>query len=360
MGPKDFWREKRVLLTGHTGFKGAWLSIWLHSLGAKVTGYALSPPTDPSLFEMAGVSDLLTSNLGDIRDLDSLNETMARAKPEIVIHMAAQPIVRDSYKNPVETYSINVIGTVHLLEAVRLCPGIKAVVNVTTDKCYENREWVWGYRENEPMGGYDPYSNSKACSELVTASYRDSFFNPRDFQRHGVALASARSGNVIGGGDWAVDRLVPDCIRSLLGGEKIRIRNPLATRPWQHVLEPLGGYLLLAQKLYEEGPEYAEAWNFGPEDADARPVEWIVKRICAQWVEGAAYEIDSGDHPHEANYLKLDCSKAKARLHWHPRWNLEEAVDRVLEWVRAFRHGGDLRELCRQQIREYGKAGFSH
>jgi CDP-glucose 4,6-dehydratase len=359
MGTKDFWQGKRIFLTGHTGFKGSWLSIWLHSLGAEVTGYALSPPTDPSLFDLARVSDLLLSNLGDIRNLESLRETMARARPEIVIHMAAQPIVRDSYKNPVETYAVNVMGTVHLLEAVRHCPGIKAVVNVTTDKCYENREWVWGYRENEPMGGYDPYSNSKACSELVTASYRDSFFNGREFSSHGVALASARAGNVIGGGDWGKDRLVPDCVRSLLKGEKIAIRSPMAVRPWQHVLEPLGGYLLLAQKLYEEGPDFAEAWNFGPEDADARPVEWMVKRICTRWGEGAAYEIDPGDHPHEANYLKLDCSKARARLNWRPRWNLEEAVDRVLEWVRAFRRGEDLQEVCRRQVREHEKDGFS-
>lgn len=359
MGPKDFWQGKRVFLTGHTGFKGSWLSIWLHSLGAEVTGYALSPPTDPSLFDLARVSDLLLSNLGDIRNLESLKETMARARPEIVIHMAAQPIVRDSYKNPVETYAVNVMGTVHLLEAVRHCPGIKAVVNVTTDKCYENREWVWGYRENEPMGGFDPYSNSKACSELVTASYRDSFFNRREFSYHGVALASARAGNVIGGGDWGKDRLVPDCIRALLKGEKIAIRSPMAVRPWQHVLEPLGGYLLLAQKLYEEGPAFADAWNFGPEDADARPVEWIVKRICTRWGEGAAYEIDPGDHPHEANYLKLDCSKARARLDWRPRWNLEEAVDRILEWVRAFRRGEDLQEVCSRQVREHEKDGFS-
>jgi len=359
MGPKDFWQGKRVFLTGHTGFKGSWLSIWLHSLGAEVTGYALSPPTDPSLFDLARVSDLLLSNLGDIRNLESLKETMARARPEIVIHMAAQPIVLDSYKNPVETYAVNVMGTVHLLEAVRHCPGIKAVVNVTTDKCYENREWVWGYRENEPMGGYDPYSNSKACSELVTASYRDSFFSRREFPSHGVALASARAGNVIGGGDWGKDRLVPDCIRALLKGEKIAIRSPMAVRPWQHVLEPLGGYLLLAQKLYEEGPDFADAWNFGPEDADARPVEWIVKRICTRWGEGAAYEIDPGDHPHEANYLKLDCSKARARLDWRPRWNLEEAVDRILEWVRAFRRGEDLQEVCRRQVREHEKDGFS-
>jgi CDP-glucose 4,6-dehydratase len=278
---------------------------------------------------------------------------MEKAGPEIVIHLAAQPLVRNSYQNPVETYATNVMGTVHLLDAVRRCPGIKAVVNVTTDKCYENREWVWGYRENEPLGGVDPYSNSKACSELVTASYRDSFFPPQNFSRHGVALASARSGNVIGGGDWAADRLVPDCLRSLLRGEKIRLRSPHAVRPWQHVLEPLSGYLLLARSLYEKGPEFSKAWNFGPEDSDARTVEWIVRKICDRWADGAAYEVDRGPHPHEAHFLKLDCSKAKARLNWAPRWNLEQAIDRVLEWVGVYRQGGDLREVCRRQIGEY-------
>jgi len=348
-----FWRNKKVFITGHTGFKGSWLALWLHSLGARVTGYALKPPTDPSLFDLAKVGDLVTSILADIRDLDTLQEKIGQARPEIIIHLAAQPIVRDSYKNPVETYSVNVMGTVHLLEAVRKCPGVKAVINVTTDKCYENREWVWGYRENEPMGGYDPYSNSKACSELATASYRDSFFNLQDFSRHGVALATARSGNVIGGGDWATDRLIPDCIRSLLQGEKVRIRNPFSTRPWQHVLEPLAGYLLLAQSLYEKGSEFAEAWNFGPEDSDARPVEWMVKRVCTLWGDAGAYEVEGGEKPHEAHYLKLDCSKAKARLHWHPRWNLEQAIDRVLEWVRAHARGEDMRKVSLQQITAY-------
>ncbi len=353
MVDSHFWKEKRVFLSGHTGFKGSWLCLWLHALGSRVTGYALPPPTSPSLFELARIGQLVHSRIGDVRDEGELRRALQESNAEIVFHLAAQPIVRDSYKNPVETYSVNVMGTVHLLEAVRFCPGIKAVVNITTDKCYENREWVWGYRENEPLGGYDPYSNSKACSEMVTASYRDSFFNPRDFQRHGLALATARSGNVIGGGDWAVDRLVPDCIRSLLRGERIRIRNPQAIRPWQHVLEPLNGYLILAQKLYEEGPEYGEAWNFGPEDGDARPVEWIVRRICDRWGQGAAFEVDPGDHPHEAHYLKLDFSKAKARLNWRPRWNLAEAIDRVLEWVGAYRQGENLRETCWKQLREY-------
>jgi CDP-glucose 4,6-dehydratase len=357
MAGLHFWNEKRVFLSGHTGFKGSWLCLWLHALGSRVTGYALPPPTSPSLFELAQVEPLVRSQIADVRDGEAVRRVLQESQAEIIFHLAAQPIVRDSYRNPVETYAVNVMGTVHLLEAARYCPAVKAVVNITSDKCYENREWVWGYREVEPMGGYDPYSNSKACSELVTASYRASFFNPTDYSTHGVALASARSGNVIGGGDWAADRLIPDCVRSLLRGEKIRIRNPLATRPWQHVLEPLGGYLLLAQKLYEEGPDFAEAWNFGPEDSDARPVEWIVKEICSRWGEEAGYEIDRGDQPHEARYLKLDCSKAKSRLGWYPRWNLEQALEKVLEWVRAYRQGGDLRETCWKQIREYEGSG---
>ena len=245
------------------------------------------------------------------------------------------------------------MGTVHLLEAVRQCGGVRAVVNVTTDKCYENREWVWGYRENEAMGGYDPYSSSKACSELVTAAYRNSFFNPGEYQTHGMAVATARAGNVIGGGDWAADRLVPDAVRAVLGGERIAIRNPHAVRPWQHVLEPLSGYLLLAQMLYEEGARFAGAWNFGPHEDDARPVEWIVQRFCAKWGDDASYERDPGEHPHEAHYLKLDCSKAKGELGWRPRWGLEQAIDSIVEWTRAFRDGRDLRETCLRQLEEY-------
>jgi len=354
---KGFWKEKRVFLTGHTGFKGAWLSLWLHSLGARVTGYALKPPTNPSLFELCRVDELVKSVLADVRDCDALQREMMAARPEIVIHMAAQALVRDSYKDPVETYSTNVMGTVNLFEAVRKCPGIKAVVNVTTDKCYENREWFWGYRENEPMCGYDPYSNSKACSELITSSYRNSFFSPEDYGRHGVGIASARSGNVIGGGDWATDRLIPDCVRSILKREKIVIRSPQAVRPWQHVLEPLEGYLLLAQKLYENGPAYGEAWNFGPNDQDARSVEWVVKRICAKWRSPLTYEIDPGNHPHEALYLKLDCSKAKLRLGWAPRWTLENALDKVMEWLQAYCDGQDVREVCWRQIEEFAGKG---
>lgn len=354
MNSNSFWRGKRVFLTGHTGFKGSWLSLWLVSLGAKVTGYALEPPTDPSLFALAGVGELVNSTIADVRDLERLKEEMAKVAPEIVIHMAAQPLVRDSYKIPVDTYAVNVMGTVHLLEAVRACPSVRAVVNVTTDKVYENREWVWGYRENEPFGGYDPYSNSKACSELITAAYRSSYFNPRDYGRHGVAVASARAGNVIGGGDWATDRLIPDVIRAILAGEPVRIRNPHAIRPWQHVLEPLSGYLLLAQRLYEEGALYGEGWNFGPDENDARPVEWLVKKLCEFWGEGAAYGLDEGDHPHEAHYLKLDCSRARSELGWQPRWSLETALESIVAWTKVYLDGGDLKELCLEQIRAYG------
>ena len=361
MNDMEFWKGKKIFLTGHSGFKGAWLSLWLHSLGAEVTGYALAPPTEPSLFELARVGELVHSVIADVRDGDRLKSEMAKASPDIVIHMAAQPLVRDSYKIPVETYAINVMGTVHLLEAVRSCPGVKAVVNVTTDKCYENREWVWGYRENEPMGGYDPYSNSKGCSELVTAAYRSSYFanqqlNSSTTGRHGAAVATARAGNVIGGGDWAVDRLIPDCVKSLLSGEKILIRNPHAIRPWQHVLEPLSGYLLLAQRLYEEGPAFASGWNFGPHDEDARPVEWIVERLCARWGEGAAYELDMGDHPHEAHFLKLDCSKARSELGWAPRWTLGTALQKIIDWTHVYQGQEDLLACCRAQIEEYESA----
>jgi CDP-glucose 4,6-dehydratase len=349
----EFWQGKKVFMTGHTGFKGSWLCLWLSQLGADVTGYALEPPTDPSLFELARVGELVDSCIADVRDLERLKTEMLKASPDVVIHMAAQPLVRDSYRIPVETYSINVMGVVHLLEAVRSCPNVKAVVNVTTDKCYENREWIWGYRENEPLGGFDPYSNSKGCSELVTASYRSSFFNPGRFAEHGVGLASARAGNVIGGGDWAGDRLIPDIIRAILAGDPVRIRNPHAIRPWQHVLEPLSGYLALAQRLYEDGAEYAESWNFGPADEDARPVEWIVQRMCRQWGAGAHYEIDEGDHPHEAHYLKLDCSKARSGLGWHPRWNLEKALDSIIGWTQSYRSGDDLQKICLEQIADY-------
>ncbi|MDP2761383.1 MAG: CDP-glucose 4,6-dehydratase [Sideroxyarcus sp.] len=348
-----FWQGKRVLLTGHTGFKGSWLSLWLQSMDAQVVGYALAPPTNPSLFEVAGVGLGMTSVIGDIRDLEHLRRVFAEHQPEIVIHMAAQPLVRYSYIEPVETYSTNVMGTVNLLEAVRSTASVKAVVNVTTDKCYENREWAWGYRENEPMGGYDPYSSSKGCAELVTATYRNSYFHPAKYKEHGVAIASGRAGNVIGGGDWADDRLIPDIMRAITQGKAVNIRNPHAIRPWQHVLEPLSGYLLLAQKLYEEGASYAEGWNFGPNDEDAKPVQWIVEKLTQAWGAGASWVLDGGDHPHEAHYLKLDCSKAKSRLDWHPKWHLDEALNVIVEWQRAYRDGKDMKALTLNQIQQY-------
>ncbi|MFN6935041.1 MAG: CDP-glucose 4,6-dehydratase, partial [Tsuneonella sp.] len=309
----SFWRGKRVFLTGHTGFKGSWMSLWLQQMGARLTGFALPAPTDPALFAVARVADGMTSIIGDIRDADALKSALLAADPEIVIHMAAQPLVRASYQDPVGTYATNVMGTVHLLEAVRAAPSVRAVCVVTTDKCYENREWVWGYREDEPMGGYDPYSNSKGCAELVTSAYRRSFFADA-----GPAIASGRAGNVIGGGDWAADRLVPDILRAIVAGEPVMIRNPLATRPWQHVLEPLSGYLVLCQALWTRGDAVAGGWNFGPRDDDARPVQWIVERMCALWGEGASWERDGTVQPHEANYLKLDISKAHSGLGWQP------------------------------------------
>lgn len=349
----DFWRGRKVFLTGHTGFKGSWLSLWLQQMGADLTGFALAPETDPSLFEVARVAQGMVSHIGDIRDLPMLRAAIVASQPEIVIHMAAQPLVRYSYVAPVETYATNVMGTVHLLESVRHCPSVKAVVNVTSDKCYENKEWVWGYREDEPMGGYDPYSNSKGCAELVTAAYRSSFFNKASYAQHGVALASARAGNVIGGGDWAADRLIPDFIRAITAGERVRIRNPHAIRPWQHVLEPLGGYLVLAERLHANGPECAEGWNFGPDEADARNVEWIVQRMVEAWGEGAGWDKDDAPQPHEANYLKLDCSKAHARLAWHPGWSLETTLNRIIEWHKAHLRQQDMKAVCLQQIVEY-------
>ena len=350
----SIYKGKKVFLTGHTGFKGSWLCLLLHHLGAKVYGYALHPPTHPSLYEVTKIDDLVTSYIADVRDYQTLLRTLLEVQPEIVIHLAAQPLVRDSYKNPVDTYSINVMGTAHLLEAIRHISSVRAVINVTTDKCYENKEWLWGYREYEPIGGYDPYSNSKGCSELLTASFRNSFFNPADYGKtHQVALASVRAGNVIGGGDWAEDRLIPDFIRAIHQNEKVKIRSPYAIRPWQHVLEPLSGYLLLGAKLYTEGCRYAEGWNFGPNDSDAKPVEWMISTICSLWGENASYSIDNQQQPHEATYLKLDCSKAKARLGWYPKWDIETALNRIVTWTKACYRGEDMRSVCKTQIEQY-------
>jgi CDP-glucose 4,6-dehydratase len=341
---RSFWRGKRVFLTGHTGFKGSWLSLWLQELGAELQGFALEPPTEPSLFELARVADGMASTIGDIRDFAALHAALQAFRPEIVIHMAAQPLVRPSYAQPVETYAANVMGTVHLLESVRQTPGVKSVVVVTTDKCYENREWVWGYREDEPMGGHDPYSNSKGCAELVTAAYRASFL-----AKAGVAVGSARAGNVIGGGDWAPDRLIPDFFRAAKAGRPLEVRFPDATRPWQHVLEPLSGYLMLAEQLFERGEAFAEPWNFGPGEEDAKPVRWLLDQLTAQ-LPGTRWHAPGGEQLHEANFLKLDSSKARARLHWAPRWTLSEALHRTVDWHLAWTAGGDLRSLCVRQI----------
>ncbi len=352
-----FWKNKKIFITGHTGFKGSWLSLWLNLLGAEVTGYALRPPTEPNLFTLSGLEKDINSITGDIRQSDLLSSVMVSANPDIVIHMAAQPLVRDSYVRPVETYETNVLGTVNVLEAVRKCNKVKAAVVVTTDKCYDNKEWFWGYREDEALGGYDPYSSSKACAELVTAAYRNSFFNLDDYSEHGVAVASVRAGNVIGGGDWAKDRLIPDFFKAVVDNRPITIRNPQAIRPWQHVLEPLGGYMVLTQKLYEVGPDFAEAWNFGPDDSDAKTVEWIMSHLCNSWGNNTRYIVDADRHPHEAHYLKLDCSKAKAKLAWHPRWALELTLDKIIEWYKAYFKGDDMRRICEQQISTYMKAG---
>ncbi|MDB4035271.1 CDP-glucose 4,6-dehydratase [Pseudomonadales bacterium] len=345
----DFWKGKKVFLTGHTGFKGGWLTLWLSSLGAKVHGYALGPPTPTNFYSVANIHSRLASNIvADVRDSSTLARGMMQIQPDIIFHMAAQPLVRQSYNEPVETYATNVMGTVNLLEAVRKTSSVKAVVNVTTDKCYENREWVWSYRENEAMGGYDPYSSSKGCAELITAAYRQSFL-----ANAGVAVASARAGNVIGGGDWAIDRLLPDVLRSIENGRPAAIRNPYAIRPWQYVLEPLNGYLQLAQKLFEDGLEYAEGWNFGPSSEDAKPVRWLVEQIVSQWGEGANWQLDDTVQLHEANSLKLDSSKAQSRLGWRPKWTLIQALEQVVSWQKAHLGGVDMEEFSLEQIANF-------
>ncbi|MGG3886447.1 CDP-glucose 4,6-dehydratase [Brevibacillus panacihumi] len=354
----SFWHKKRVLVTGHTGFKGAWLSIWLHAMGAEVTGYALEPPTDPSLFRLAGVGQLVHTITADIRDRGMLEQVILQAKPEIIFHLAAQSLVRQGYQHPVETYETNVLGTVYLLEAVRLAcqqgVPIRAVINVTSDKCYENREWVWGYREQDALGGRDPYSSSKACAELVTASYRNSFFSA--VETAGIAIASARAGNVIGGGDWAADRLIPDCLSSLMNGKRIKLRYPEAVRPWQHVLEPLGGYLLLAERMCENAVRFSNSYNFGPDERDTRTVAWVVQKLCEKWGAAAELEIERENNWPEASLLKLDCSRAKEELGWRPRWSIEQALEQIVEWTKDSQMGKNLQEICKKQIQNYMEA----
>ncbi len=344
-----FWQGKRVFLTGHTGFKGSWLSLWLASLGTEVKGYALNPPTSPSLFDEAEVGKVINSQIGDIRDQDTLYESMLEFNPDILIHMAAQPLVRYSYDAPIETYEVNVIGTAKVLEVARSCSNLKAIVNITTDKCYENDEGSQGYNENDPMGGHDPYSSSKGCAELVASAYRRSFL-----QKQGIGLASVRAGNVIGGGDWADDRLIPDILRSFEKSEPVVIRNPKATRPWQHVLEPLSGYLILAEKLYKNQKEYAEGWNFGPNEQDVKPVDWILDKMIDKWPE-SSWELDLGSNPHEAGFLKLDITKAESKLGWKPVWGLSYTLEKIISWHKAWLDKEDMQTICLAEIEEYTK-----
>ena len=344
-----FWVGKKVLITGHTGFKGSWLSLWLQSLGANLTGIAIESPTSPNMFKLANIGEGMKSYLVDIRDFNAVEKVVSEACPEIVMHMASQPLVRYSYQNPIETYATNVMGTVHLLEALRKQGGAKAVVNVTSDKCYENKEEECrAYQEHEPMGGHDPYSSSKACAELVTAAYRKSFL-----EHHSIAVATARAGNVIGGGDWAADRLVPDILNAFERNSVVQIRNPHATRPWQHVLEPLSGYLTLAEHLFFQSSTYSEGWNFGPHEEDARPVQWIVEQLAISWGNEATWQLDPGQHPHEANYLKLDISKAKSQLGWSPSWKLQTALQNITQWHRAWLDQENMKKLCLDQILQY-------
>jgi CDP-glucose 4,6-dehydratase len=349
------WNDKRVLVTGHTGFKGGWLSLWLQQRGADLCGIALEPPTKVSLFEDAGVERGMRSVIGDIRDVTVLKQIFAEHRPEIIFHLAAQPLVRSSYQDPLRTYSTNVMGTANVLEAARHTGGLRAVVVATTDKCYENREWEWPYREADRLGGRDPYSNSKACAELVVSAYRSSFFNPAEYGRHGVAIASVRAGNVIGGGDWAEDRLVPDIIRSFMAHHPVRLRNPHAIRPWQHVLEPLRGYLAVAEVLCEDGTASGEPWNFGPEHSDAQSVEWIVRELAEIWGEGARWELEETRQPHEAQNLKLDWSKAEVRLGWRPKLRLQDALAMTAEWYKARLLEQDMGMFTSAQIGNYEK-----
>jgi CDP-glucose 4,6-dehydratase len=346
---KEFWHNKKVLITGHTGFKGSWLSLWLQKMGAKVAGYSLSPPTKPSLFDIARVADNMTSIIGDIRDLEFLQSAISSQRPEIIIHMAAQSLVRYGYENPVETYSTNIMGTVNILEAVRQTKCAKVVLIVTSDKCYENKEWMWGYRENDPMGGYDPYSSSKGCAELITTAYHKSYFS-----NNGIAIASVRAGNVIGGGDWSEDRLIPDMMKAYMEHRTVLIRNPQAIRPWQYVLDPLRGYLILAERLWSNGEEYTGGWNFGPLDGDAKPVSWIVNEVKRILGDDFSWKLDNrSEHPKEAHYLKLDCSKARNKLEWKPKLSIKEALTWTVEWYRNFLLNKDMRIYTELEISRY-------
>lgn len=354
----SFWAGKKVFVTGHTGFKGGWLSLWLAGMGARVAGYALPPSTDPSLYDLAGVGTVIErSHIGDVRDMEALSTAIRDFAPDILFHLAAQALVRRSYAEPVETYSTNVMGTIHVLEAVRRTPSIRAVVNITSDKCYENREWLWGYREDEPMGGFDPYSSSKGCAELVTASWRRSYFATADHPERGPALATARAGNVIGGGDWSEDRLVPDVLRAFQSGETVVIRSPAAMRPWQHVIEPVAGYMALAERLWDHGIAFAEGWNFGPDSRSEKPVSYVVDKLVSLWGGDAGWRLADGHQPHEAHLLKLDSAKARSRLGWIPKWTVDQALAATVEWQQGWLAGRPVIDLVQTQIAAYQAAG---
>jgi CDP-glucose 4,6-dehydratase len=348
-----FWRNKRVLITGHTGFKGSWLGLWLDSVGARVAGYALEPPSDPSLYALARIHETVRSTTGDVRDLARLERTVGEAAPDVVFHMAAQSVVLLSYDAPVDTYSTNVMGTVHLLEAIRRTGSRCAVINVTTDKCYENKGWVWGYREDDRLGGHDPYSNSKACAELVGQAYRDSFFPLDEVERHGVRLASARAGNVIGGGDWTPHQLIPEAVAALQRGESVVLRHPDATRPWQHVLDCLDGYVSLAEALSQNPAAFSGGWNFGPADSDSRPVSYLVETLAKHWGVAVPWTHDRQVHPPEAQELRLETRKAASRLGWRACWSIDTALDMVARWYDGYHAGTPARALCLEQIRGY-------
>ncbi len=350
-----FWKGKKVLITGHTGFKGSWLSLWLQKKGADLTGYSLSPPTEPNLFDILNLGSGMVSVLGNVCDIDHLKAVFKKTQPQIVIHMAAQSLVRYSYKNPVETFTTNVMGTVNILEAARSTESVKVALIITSDKCYKNREWVWGYRENDPMGGHDPYSSSKGCAELVTSAYRNSYFSQKNSEKENIAVASARAGNVIGGGDWGDDRLIPDIIKAVMDNQSVKIRNPEAVRPWQHVLDPLNGYLCLIEKLYENGSKHSSGWNFGPDIKGAKSVFWITSQISRIWDDKVNWVKDFGENknPHEANYLKLDCSKANSILGWKSKLDILQSLKMVVEWYKHYINHCDMREFTESQIDKF-------
>ena len=353
----NFWSGKRVLITGPTGFKGGWLALWLNSMGAKVTGFSLEPDTKPSLFRIANIENILIKSYQeDIRDIDSIRFALNNETPEIVFHLAAQSLVRESYSNPVDTYSTNVMGTVNILDSLRTAKSVKASVIVSSDKCYENKEWLWGYRENDPIGGYDPYSSSKGCVELISAAFRQSFFNDDKYPEHGHSMATARAGNVIGGGDWAKDRLIPDAIKAFESKTDLILRNPNSIRPWQHVLEPLSGYLILAQQLYKSGSSFSGAWNFGPPVEDSRPVNEVINILEKYWKGNVNWrEEKQSSNFHEANLLMLDCSKAYQKLSWKPRWGIETAIKKTAEWYTTYKKGDDMQKFTLKQIAEYSQ-----